>query len=268
MLTIYLIICAAFSVLTVYSMRLCGNIVILWGIVYFLIYFVGIFVLHILLLAIMSIPVNKESAVEKDSRLYRNFAVATMRFAFEVLDVHISVEGTELLPEGRFLFVGNHRSGFDPLITLVALDKFQLGFITKPENMVLPIVGKFAHKICCLPIDRENPRNAVKTINAAAEFLKNDIVSVAIYPEGTRNRGEGLLPFHNGSFKIAVKAGVPIAVVCVKGSDKIKASSLLKRKNVCLKVLKIISAEEVSGSNTAELSEISQELLLKELEKA
>lgn len=63
-----------------------------------------------------------------------------------------------------------------------------------------------------LGIDRENPRNALVTVQKAADLLTSDTVNVAIYPEGTRSKNCTLLPFHNGVFKIAQKVEVPIAV--------------------------------------------------------
>ncbi len=76
-------------------------------------------------------------------------------------------------------------------------------------------------KVCCfLPIDRENPRKAIPTINRAAKLLKEQEVSVGIYPEGTRGKDCRLLPFHNGVFKIAQKAEAPIAVLSITGTEK------------------------------------------------
>jgi len=151
---------------------------------------------------------------------------------------------------------------FDPLISLCVFNKYQLGFITKPENMKIPVIGKFAHRICCLPIDRENPRNAVKTINAAADYLKNDVCSIGLYPEGKRNRGgEDILPFRNGSLKIATKAGVPVVVTAITETEKIKSNTPFKRTRVKLKVCGIIPGETVRSSTTAEISETARKLL-------
>ena len=83
--------------------------------------------------------------------------------------------------------------------------------------MKIPAVGQFLHKAGFMGIDRENDRAALRTILAAAEYIKQDIASVGAYPEGTRNRGEGLLPFRDGVFKIAQKAHAPIVVAAIKG---------------------------------------------------
>lgn len=200
---------------------------------------------------------------EHDNPRFRKMTAYTISFGIKLLNVRVKVEGLEQVPKGRFLLIQNHRSMFDPLISLYALDKLQLGFITKPENMKLPIIGQFAHRICALPIDRESPRNAVKTINAAADYIKNDVCSIGLYPEGTRNRSDTapLLPFHNASLKIGTKAGCPVVVTAISGTDKIKHRAPFRRTNVTIKVCGVIPAESVKASSTAELSVICRRLL-------
>ena len=228
-----------------------------------MLYFIGIALLFCAVLFVMSLTVNIDEPQKKDSLFFRNMTAFALGFMLKLLRVKVSVSGLENIPEGRFLLVQNHRSMFDPLVSLCAFNKYQLGFITKPENMKIPVIGKFAHRICCLPIDRDNARNAVKTINAAADYLKNDVCSVGLYPEGTRNRqsGEEILPFRNGSLKIATKAGVPVVVTSISGTELVKRNAPFKKTAVELKVCGVVPAETVSASTTAELSEITRKLL-------
>ena len=77
---------------------------------------------------------------------------------------------------------------------------------------------KFLH---CLFLDRSDIREGLKTILQAVEQVKSGI-SVMIFPEGTRNKNDSeleLLPFHEGSFKIAVKSGCPIIPVSITNSS-------------------------------------------------
>ena len=252
-----------FSALTVYLCGLSGVNILLFGLLYFVLYFIGIALLFCAVLFVMSLTVNIDEPQKKDSLFFRNMTAFALGFMLKLLRVKVSVSGLENIPEGRFLLVQNHRSMFDPLVSLCAFNKYQLGFITKPENMKIPVIGKFAHRICCLPIDRDNARNAVKTINAAADYLKNDVCSVGLYPEGTRNRqsvGE-ILPFRNGSLKIATKAGVPVVVTSISGTELVKRNAPFKKTAVELKVCGVVPAETVSASTTAELSEITRKLL-------
>ena len=101
-----------------------------------------------------------------------------------------------------------------------------------------------------MEIDRENPRNAIVTINRAAELLKKQEVSVGVYPEGTRSKSAQLLPFHNGVFKIAQKANADIAVVSLIGTENIHKNFPWHHTDIYVDVLEIIPADEIKGVKT------------------
>ena len=264
MLSPFLVFGIVLSAITVILKGFSGIPAVLFGILFFILYFILGLIILCVILSFMALSVKDiESIQEKDSPLFRKMTLFALNTAMKLINVRASVEGIGQIPSGRFLLVQNHRSMFDPLISLCVLDKYQLGFITKPENMKIPVIGKFAHRICALPIDRENPRNAVKTINAAADYIKNDVCSIGLYPEGTRNRSDtaSLLPFHNASLKIATKAGCPIVVTTIFKTDIIKRRAPFRRTNVVIKVCGVIPAEDVKASSTAELSVMCRRLL-------
>ena len=127
-----------------------------------------------------------------------------------------TVLGLENIPEDHpVLFVGNHRSIFD-IILAGSLIKYPVGFVAKKELQGTPIT-LIMEEIHCLFLDREDPRQGLKTILTAIDYVKSGI-SMFIFPEGTRCKVEGtFLPFHAGSFKIATKAKVPIIPVTIVG---------------------------------------------------
>ena len=254
MIAAYFLVGALLSVLTVWMGELSLLPALLLGFLLAFLYTAALLLLHVVFLAVSSLFAGQKPA-EKDSAFFRKLTAYTVRLGLSLLRVKVTVTGTEKIPKGRFLLIQNHRSAFDPLISLLALDFCQLGFITKPENMEIPVVGKFARRICCLPIDRENPRNAMKTIREAAEFLENDICSIGLYPEGTRNSGNGLLPFHNGSLKIATKAGVPIVVSTISGTGEIKKNAPFRKTAVEVRICGVLPAEEVKSDTTAVLGD-------------
>ena len=97
------------------------------------------------------------------------------------------------------------------------------------------------HMCFCLPLDREDNRAAVKTINEAVELLDENVVSMGIYPEGQTNKTEEpLLPFRNGAFKIAQKAKVPIVVCVIENTEKILKNFPWQPTTVNLKVLEVL----------------------------
>ena len=116
-----------------------------------------------------------------------------------------------------------------------------------------------------MAIDRENPRNAMKTVNRAADLLKRGEVNVAVYPEGKRNYGEELLPFHGAMFKIAQKANVPIVVMTAKGTYDIQKNFPLHRSRVELDVLAVLPADEVKSMKTSAIGERVAEIMNKNL---
>lgn len=220
-------------------------------------------VLTILFLAVCALLVDKNQEYQTDSPFYRFLLNSATAFSVKLLGIHVHANGLEMLPKnGRFLLVGNHRSNFDPILTWYVLKEENLAFISKPENFHIPIFGRIIRKCCFLPIDRENARNAVKTIQSAAELLKADVVSVGVYPEGTRSKSGQLLPFHNGVFKIAQKAEVPIVVAAITGTEQIHKNCFRRRSDVQFTIVEVISAENVMASRTAEIGQRVESALL------
>lgn len=131
------------------------------------------------------------------------------------------VRGEERIPQDTaVLYVGNHRSYFDVLLTYVRVPR-PTGYVAKKEMLRYPLLRVWMRNLHCLFLDRENIKEGLKTILAAVELVKSDI-SVTIFPEGTRNRvPDTFLPFHDGSFKIAEKGGVPIVPITIVNSGAI-----------------------------------------------
>jgi 1-acyl-sn-glycerol-3-phosphate acyltransferase len=78
-----------------------------------------------------------------------------------------------------------------------------------------------------IAIDRENPRNAAKSIIKAAEEIRNGTSAIA-FPEGTRSRTGDLGTFHSGAFALALRAGVPLVPVTLEGSHRVILPKTLK----------------------------------------
>lgn len=243
----------------------------LWCIPLFLSCFAGGFVAYILLyllvLLLVSLVFKRLTPKEKAHPILNLLITQTLRALCFLGRVKIRCEGKELLPkDGRFLFVSNHRSMFDPIITLVSLRESPMVFISKPENMKLPLVGGFIHYAGFLAIDRNNPRNAIRTVNTAAQRLADcpGLTAVGVYPEGTRNRAgqEPLLPFHDGVLMIAQKAKTPIVVASTVGTENITHNFPFRRTNVQLRILTVIPAEEVTETRVHPLSERVRDILL------
>ncbi len=145
-----------------------------------------------------------------------------VQWAFRVIlwisGVKVTVKGKENIPEEAALFVGNHRSIFDVLVLYTQCEKMA-GFVSKDVIEKIPSLRVWMRYLHCIFLDRKDPRSGMKMILQAIEYIKQGI-SIYIFPEGTRNKGEELtvLPFKEGSFKIATKSGCPIVPVAINNA--------------------------------------------------
>jgi len=145
-------------------------------------------------------------------KLHDKWAFSVMQNAFKMIlvfcGIKVTIKGAENVPEGPVLFVGNHRSYFDIIVLYSFIDR-PTGFIAKKEFDKIPSMRTWIKTLHGLMLDRENPKEALKTIVTASENIKKGY-SYFIFPEGTRNKGEGVMDFKEGSFKIATKGKCPI----------------------------------------------------------
>lgn len=225
------------------------------------------FIVFLLILpfnVICALFVNPKKEYQKNSKFYRKLLYLNTWLIIRFLRIKVDVKGMEKIPQNtRFLLVGNHRSNFDPIITWNVFKQYDLAFISKESNFKIPIFGRFIRKCCFMAIDRENPKNALKTVINASELLKNNEVSVAVYPEGTRNKeNKELLPFHNGVFKISQKAKVPIVIVAIDGTELIHKNFPLKKSLIKMEVLNVIYPTEVEIMQTKQIGEQVKTALL------
>ena len=232
---------------------------------YILLGIVSLFILFLLVTLISSLFVTKEEYT-KNNKFYRWLYNVWAVLAVGASGIRVKVKGKEKIPEGsRFLMVENHVSNFDAIVTGYALRKYKLAVISKPEVMKIFAFGKIIKKCCFLSINREDPRIAIETIRKASNLIKSDEVSVLLYPEGTRSKTGELLPFHNGTLKIARNANVPIVVGVIKGTEKVKNNFPLKRTKVTLEIIKVVDAEKVRSFTTGELGDYIRNLMLENL---
>jgi len=127
------------------------------------------------------------------------------------------VKGKENIPKkGGICFVSNH-CGFFDIILLVAFCGRPFGFVAKKELSYVPFLNVWIYMLGGLFIDRGNVKKAVSTINKGVKRIKSG-GGMLIFPEGHRSKGQGLLPFHPGSLKLATQAGAVIVPVAISGS--------------------------------------------------
>lgn len=155
-----------------------------------------------------------------------------VQHAFQVViwisGVKLTVIGEEHVPKDQaVLYIGNHRSYFDIVLTYARCPRLT-GYVAKKEMLKIPLLSTWMKYLHCLFLDRSDIKEGLKTILTAIEKVKSGI-SIMIFPEGTRNRNDSeleMLPFHEGSFKIATKSGCPIIPVAITNSAALFESHL------------------------------------------
>ena len=221
---------------------------------------------HMLLLLILAGLVDMKKEYKRTNKFYEWFFNYTIQLFLKLIRVKVEFNGEKKLPKDtRFLFVCNHVSNFDPPIARAVLAKYELNFISKPQNFQIPIVKQYIHRMKFLAIDRDNPRNSLKTLNKAIEYIKNDECSMGVYPEGMRSFSGELLPFHDGVFKIAIKANVPVVVACMTGQGEIKNRAPFKKSIVKFDILDVLPIQEKISSH--ELAEQARTLIQNKLDE-
>jgi len=210
----------------------------------------------------------KFEPLKKQKAFYRWACVGVAEVLTGYARVKTKVSGMEYIPtDKRFLLVCNHRSGFDPLVMYAKLKKYNIAFISKPENMKIPLAGKLSYAAGALPINRENDREAMKTILQAADYINRDLCSMCVFPEGTRSKTQELLPFHAGSFKIAQRANVPVVIASIQGTEKVHTNFPFRSTKAELHILQVISSETVKSMKTTELAELSKNMIENDLRR-
>lgn len=143
---------------------------------------------------------------------YGGFGVVTKLSGAKVI-----VNGLENIPDDTAcLFVGNHNSFFDVIISYTFM-KRPTGYVAKKEFEKYPSLNAWMFFIRCLFIDRKDVKQGMKTILKAVEYLKSGI-SIFVFPEGTRSKDGKMLPFKEGSLKMAEKSGCPIVPVAISNT--------------------------------------------------
>lgn len=204
---------------------------------------------------------------EKENRYYRFLLQMMMPVALTILQIKVRVQGLSKVPkQGRFLLVCNHLHEIDPVVMLRYLPKSQLIFISKQEASKMFLVGPLMHKVMCQPINRENDREALRTILKCVDIVEQDMASVGVFPEGYI-RGDNLMhPFRNGVFKIAQKTGVPIVVCTMRNTQYAFRNALrLKKTDVEFHVVDVVQPEEYAGMNATAIGNMVYEKMAADL---
>jgi 1-acyl-sn-glycerol-3-phosphate acyltransferase len=149
--------------------------------------------------------------------------------------------------------MANHSSLIDTP-ALFAYLPYQFRIMAKKELFYIPFMGWHLWTAGNFPIDRSDPRKTAKSLRKVIEGVRAG-KSLAVFPEGTRTPDGNLQEFKHGAFKIAVRAGVPIVPVSIRGTFALLPKTTLAPRPGKVEVIigEPIETSEYSERNLSEL---------------
>ncbi|MEQ1949489.1 MAG: lysophospholipid acyltransferase family protein [Bryobacteraceae bacterium] len=151
--------------------------------------------------------------------------------------VKVKVEGLEKLPGRSCVICSNHLSYMDTPVVLSSIPE-RFRFLAKRGLFEIPFLGTHLTQAGHIPVPREDPRAAVKTMTQAAEIIRTRGISMLVFPEGGRSFDGVLQPFKEGAAYIAIKAGVPIVPIALIGTREVlpMGGKVFRRGTVIVRV--------------------------------
>lgn len=179
-----------------------------------------------LVISILSLPMYLIEAIIRliDKRAAARLAQMIVKAVFNLVmflsGCKKTILGLEHIPKDvPVMYAANHRSFYD-IILAYATVPTQTAFISKMEIKKMPCVAQWMYFLNCLFMDRSDVKQNLSVILEAISLVK-DGYSIYIAPEGTRNATDTLLPFKEGSMKIATKGNCPIVPICLCNTENI-----------------------------------------------
>ncbi len=182
--------------------------------------------------------------------------------------VRVTVKGRENVLRGESaMYAFNHRGFYDILVGYTT-GPVPMAFISKNDLEHVPLISRWMRAMKCLFLDRDDIRKGMQTILEGIELLKSGH-SVFIAPEGTRNRGEGLLEFHQASFKLAEKSHRPVIPVAMNNNDEVfeKHFPWIHSAHVIVEYCEPIYLDELDRKERKHVGERVRQIILKKVQE-
>jgi 1-acyl-sn-glycerol-3-phosphate acyltransferase len=210
--------------------------------------------------AVMATISVASSVIDSSGRIQHGCARTWARLILMTSGIRLRVSGLENVKAGTsYVLCANHQSHMDTPVLLAALP-FQFRFTPKKEVFRYPFLGWHLRRSGHVPIDRENPHAAVKSLRDAAEKIRRG-TTVVIFPEGGTSRDGVIKPFKGGGFMLAAKADAEVVPVTIRGS---RAVLVPKTYHVRGGVVEVILGKPIGsqGVSTSELANRTREQVL------
>lgn len=236
-----------------------GEIMIklLWYI-YFSIY------LSISSLSLFKIKLIRRKSPAQAERYAFKTAQNISKYVLRVTKTRMIVSGAENIPKENCVFIANHQAIFDGFVLLAYIDK-PFGFVAKKEIKKIPLISDWLEAIGSIYINRQSPRESIKTIQEGTEKIKSGY-SMMIFPEGTRSLESKMNSFKKGSMKLAIKSRACIVPITIDGSYNIlEVGTKVMGNKINMVIHKPIYVDLLSKEQQQGLAEYVQDIIDKEL---
>ncbi|ETO42944.1 1-acylglycerol-3-phosphate O-acyltransferase [Morganella morganii] len=165
---------------------------------------------------------------------------------------------------GSCVYVGNHQNNYD-MITMSNAVQPRTVTVGKRSLIWIPFFGQLYWISGNILIDRSNRSKAHNTITQVADQIKKRNISVWMFPEGTRSRGRGMLPFKTGAFHAAMAAGVPVVPVCVSTTQGRIKLNRWDNGVVIVEMLPPVDTSKYTREQVRELAEDCRQMMIKRI---
>ncbi len=185
----------------------------------------------------------------------------------KILRMKVTVENLEEIDEAApCIYICNHQSNFDLFVIGVAVPRRTVS-VGKKSIKYIPFFGQVYWLAGNILIDRGRGRKAMETLEKIREWMLQKKMSVWIFPEGTRSKGRGLLPFKKGAFYMAIKAQLPIKPIVSSSYHNLLDLNRWKEIPISMAHLPAISTEGKSEEDVVELMNLAREQMKAKLEE-
>jgi 1-acyl-sn-glycerol-3-phosphate acyltransferase len=225
----------------------------------------GYFVITLPVLARVKYLEKRGRLVERDN-LADRFTMHISRVLFKLTGSNILIKGEENLPKDRpVLIVSNHQGHMDSAI-IHGFINIPKGFVSIVEVNKFPILRTWMQYMRCIFLDRSDPRQSLECIHKGIQFL-NEGHSMVIFPEGKLSDCDEADEFKTGSLRLALKAGVPIIPVTIKGSYRImsKTGKVIKSAYVECCISKQIETSHIDKNGEKDLMKLVRDTIIENL---
>ncbi|MBN1945842.1 MAG: 1-acyl-sn-glycerol-3-phosphate acyltransferase [Bradymonadales bacterium] len=189
--------------------------------------------------------------------------------------VMLKLGGARVVPEGDldeldpsvpYIFVSNHQGYFD-VASLFTVLPHRLRFVAKIELALIPLFGWYMIRVGCPIVHRSKPDQAYRAMDRAVDKIKKG-VPIFVFAEGTRSHDGNIAPFKRGAFLLAIKSGVPIVPIAIRGSYQVMNRHSLRVTPgvIRLSVGKPIPTDHLTLDDRLALTDQVREAILKRYE--